>query len=104
MSIEQAYTVDFISIDEQSRRIVLTVSDHLDWERDPDSHLMLLQSKLNSYLRFVESGEIEKKFPEIKDRQISIRVVGRFPMSEEAASFFRKMEAAIKKIGLVLEF
>ena len=60
MSIEQTNTVDFVSIDEISGDALLTISDHLAWDENEGAHLELLQNKLNAYLRFIESGELER--------------------------------------------
>jgi hypothetical protein len=56
MTVEQHDVVDFISVN-AGGDVVLTVSDHLSWDR-VNEHLFCLQEKLNCYLRFVESGEI----------------------------------------------
>jgi len=104
MSIEQADAVDFVSIDDASGRVLLTISDHLDWDRDEGAHLLLLQGKINSYLRFIESGEINRRFPQAKGRRVTINVVGRFPLSEQASVFFERAQAAIQTAGFSLEF
>ncbi len=65
MSIEQTDLVDIISIDRMTGEVILTISDHLDWS-DCGAHLLLLQSKLNRYLAFVESGEILQSYPKAK--------------------------------------
>jgi hypothetical protein len=104
MSIEQADTVDFVSIDDASGRVLLTISDHLDWDQDEGAHLLLLQEKINSYLRFIESGEINNKFPQARGRKVTINLVGQFPLSNQASAFFRRAQAAIQNAGFSLEF
>jgi hypothetical protein len=71
MSIEQTNTVDFVTLDETSGETLLTISDHLAWDENEGAHLELLQSKLNAYLRFIESGELIHKFfsPRGKERR-----------------------------------
>ncbi|WP_092175509.1 DUF6572 domain-containing protein [Bosea sp. OK403] len=104
MSIEQTDKVDFVNLDRATRRVVLTISDHLDWSHDEGSHLLLLQEKLNSYLSFIESGEIVKKFPDAQGLPIAISIVGRFSMSEQAKLFFAKARESIESAGFFLEF
>jgi hypothetical protein len=48
MSIEQADTIDFVNIEKASGDVLLTISDHLDWDETERQHLILLQGKLNS--------------------------------------------------------
>jgi hypothetical protein len=59
VSVEQTDIIDIISTDRATGHVVLTISDHLDWS-DSTAHQMLLQTKLNRYLAFVESDEIWK--------------------------------------------
>ena len=57
MTVEQTKILDIISIDPKANEVVMTISDYLDWE-DKRAHLLLLQEKINSYLAFIENGEI----------------------------------------------
>ena len=51
-----ASIVDLATIDSTSGDLWLTISDHLSWEVNEGSHLVLLQNKLNAYLRFIETA------------------------------------------------
>src|SRR6266540_2021756 len=62
MSISETDKIDVIGIDSASGDVILTVSDHLDWE-DVGTHLLQLQEKLNTYLAFIESGEMLESYP-----------------------------------------
>jgi hypothetical protein len=106
MSIEQTDTVDFVSVDSVSDNLLLTISDHLAWDEGEGEgeHLLLLQKKLNAYLRFIESGAISKKFPEAKGRNVVINLVGQFPLSEKASFFLSKATSAIQASGVNLKF
>jgi hypothetical protein len=57
MSVEQKDVIDAIGVNKESGEVVLTISDHLDWE-DTSAHLLVLQDKINTYIAFIESGEI----------------------------------------------
>jgi len=104
MSIDQTDAIDFATIDKASGDLWLTISDHLSWEENEGNHLILLQSKLNAYLRFIESGEVFKKVPDAKGRGIVINLVGKFPLSQKADLFFGKARAAVEGAGFRLEF
>lgn len=77
MSAEQTDVIDIISTERLTGDVVLTVSDHLNWS-DIAAHQLLLQSTLNRDLAFVESSEILKHHPNVKDRRIISRVVFKF--------------------------
>jgi len=61
VSVEQPDVVDIISTDTRTGDVVLTVSDHLDWSDSP-LHQMILQTELNRYLAFVESGDLLQRY------------------------------------------
>jgi len=104
MSIEQAETIDFATFDKTSGDLWLTISDHLPWSEEEGAHLVLLQNKLNAYLRFIESGEILRKFPDAKGRLVVINWVGKFPLSRQAEVFLSKAKGAIEGAGIRLQF
>ena len=104
MSVDQTDTIDFATIDKASGDLWLTISDHLPWDENEGNHLVLLQNKLNAYLRFIESGEVLKKVPAAEGRGIVINLVGKFPLSQKADSFFGKARAAIEGAGFRLQF
>jgi hypothetical protein len=101
MSIEQTDVIDIVSTDRMTGCVVLTISDHLDWS-DSTAHQVLLQSKLNHYLAFVESGEILQSYPDAKNSPIAIKVVFRFPPDEAGRAFLLKVRPIIESAGFNL--
>jgi hypothetical protein len=104
MTIEQTDTIDFVTIKQDSGDVWLSISDHLPWDIGEGDHLLLLQGKLNAYLRFIESGELVSKIPQAKERSVIIDLVGKFPLNKGAARFFEMSKSAIKKAGIRLQF
>ena len=104
MSVDQTNTIDFATMDNASGDLWLTISDHLPWDENEGNHLVLLQNKLNAYLRFIESGEVLKKVPAAEGRSIVINLVGKFPLSQKADSFFEKARATVEGAGFRLQF
>ena len=102
MSVEQVDKIDFIGIDKVTGQATLTISDHLDWT-DIRGHLRKLQEKLNTYLRFCESGELYQTYPEAKGRRIVFALVAKHAPNSEGRSFLAKARAALEKAGFVLE-
>ena len=105
MTIDQTAIIDLATIDHASGDLWLSISDHLPWGgADEGPHLLLLQEKLNAYLRFIESGEVLETIPEASDRDVVINLVGKFPLSPEADAFFQIARAAIEEAGFRLQF
>ena len=104
MTIEQPSVVDFVHVTKTSGVIRLTIVDHLPWDQDEGEHLLLLQTKLNNYLEYIEGGQIRKNVPDAKDRNVVINVIGDYPLSEQASVFLEKAGRAIEDLGFRLVF
>ena len=104
MSIEQTNVVDFVGIEYATGRATLTISDHLDWNENEGEHLLMLQEKLNAYLSFIESGEMEERVPVTRGRPVAIQIYAKYPLSPEATKFFGLAKDTIEKAGFALEF
>ena len=102
VSIQDESVVDIISIREPDSTVVLTISDHLDWS-DTVQHQTLLQTKLNRYLAFVESGELLEHYPAAKGLAVRIAVVFKFKPDKEALEFLRKAKKVIESAGFSIE-
>ena len=101
MSIENAAVIDAIGVERQSGKVVLTISDHLDWGNERE-HLLALQEKINTYLRFIESGEIDETYPDARGRSRVIDVVAQHQPTDGADQFFSKAVAVLREAGVEL--
>lgn len=101
MSIEKTEVIDFIGIDKEQGEVLLTISDHLEWD---DNHLFILQEKLNSYISFVESGELFEVYPDSKNRNISIVIMCKYSPSPAGINFIEKARLILEKINVRLIF
>ena len=104
MSIDQTDKIDLVNIEHQTGDVLLVISDHLDWNQDEGEHLLMLQAKLNTYLAFVEGGQMYRQIPETMGRRVVINLVGKFPLSEEATKFFGLASQEIHQAGFFLHF
>jgi hypothetical protein len=102
MSIDNPDVVDFISIEAATGKVVLTIADHLSWGEKSDEHLKLLKEKLNTYLEFIKSGELLEAYPKAKNREVLISVVGKFPLNEEAAEFYKNAASITDRMAVAL--
>lgn len=101
MSVENTSVVDAIGVECASDKVILTISDHLDWS-DERNHLLALQEKINTYLRFIESGEIDETYPGALGRARVIDIVTEHPPSDGAQEFLRKAAAVLRDAGVEL--
>src|SRR5687768_1008837 len=96
MSVEQVSVVDIIGTSESTDAVYLTISDHLEWN---DEHLLILQEKLNTYLAFVESGEIYTSFPDARGKKLVFEIVLKYRPNATALSFLHKAAAVVEEAG-----
>lgn len=82
----------------------LVISDHPPWD-EGDDHLRILQEKINTYIAFVESGQVFRiGDPNItRDSVMRIEVVMRHAPTVEAQAFFARGATFLAGIGLELE-
>ena len=101
MSIEQTDRVDAIGVEDSSGKVILSIADHLDW-RDEHAHLLVLQDKLNTYVRFVESGELVSAYPNAAGKKPVIDVVTRLEIPRVCAQFFERVRPVLEAAGIEL--
>ena len=101
MTIEQPNVVDIVARDGPEGTTRLIISDHLPWEGD---HLLTLQEKINTYLAYLESGEVYSRFPDAKGRDFTIEVVCLHRPSEMATVFFASARSIVENAGFKLLF
>jgi hypothetical protein len=99
MSVEQADVVDAVGLEVETGKVILTISDHLDWSNEED-HELKLQDKLNTYLSFIRSGELLASYPNAKGRNPVIEVVTRVAPSSNGQEFLDRVAAVIRNAGI----
>lgn len=105
MAIDNNNIIDFIGIDDKNNEVILTISDHLDWELKMD-HLLKLQSKINAYIDFIDSDEIHKEYTDSIGRKIVIEIRGKYdlPKDNDVNEFFNKLESFLKEANIIIRF
>ena len=101
MSIDQTEVIDSIGVDDSTGRVVLTISDQLEWDKN---HLILLQEKLNTYLGFVESGELLNSYPDSKNREVLINVICKYPPDKESEKFLLQVNNIVEGAGMKFNY
>ena len=104
MTIEEVDKIDRLAFNRENGDVFLIISDHLAWDENEGEHLLALQAKLNTYLEFVESGQLYAKYPRAIGKKIIFYVVGKFPLSDEASKLYRLAGKAIQDYGYSLQF
>ncbi|HQR44974.1 MAG TPA: hypothetical protein PLB02_01990 [Thermoanaerobaculia bacterium] len=99
MAVDNPTVIDAVGTERETGIVVLTVSDHLEWDSD---HLITLQEKLNAYLHFVLEGQLLEDYPSARNRRVRIEVIHKFEPHAEALEFLSKARVAIAEHGIEL--
>jgi hypothetical protein len=106
MSVTEAGVIDMWGIpDWDKSKVELVITDHLGWAPEEEmEHLLQLQEKVNTYIAFIESGEINTAIPAAAGKVPIIQVVGKYELSEQAESFVDRVTTVLGEAGIEFEF
>ena len=103
MTIDQEGVIDIIGVNEENQCISLVISDHLKWD-EKNEKLLLLQSKINSYLSYVESGQIYEQHPNSKGLDVHIVLTCMHEPNSEGLKFFGIIAPIIEDAGFYFKW
>lgn len=107
MGILDAGVVDWLGIEKLTGAVVLTLVDDEDWV-DEQRHLALLQNKLNTYLAFIESGEVIQRVKSDLGRAIpdstpiKVNILAKYDLPVSANSSLEDARRAFVGAGFAL--
>ncbi|MFK3710108.1 MULTISPECIES: DUF6572 domain-containing protein [Leclercia] len=106
MSVEDVNKIDSIGIPNDSPNIVsLAISDHLTWDHPIEEHLYKLQQKINTYISFIESGEIYEAFPESQGTTLKIiEIYFKYALPEQTISFLEQVSDVLQSMNVELRY
>jgi hypothetical protein len=103
MSVVETDVIDAIGLEKEAQRVFLSIVDSLVWDAE-NVHLYTLQEKINTYLYFIESGELDRALPDGKGFDIAIELILKHMPSDQAISFFDKTTQILLDKGIIFVF
>ncbi len=103
MTIEQENVIDIIGVNKEEGYVSLVISDHLEWD-EKNEKLLLLQSKINSYLAYIESGQIYEQHPDSKELDVHIVLTCMHEPSSEGLKFIGLVTPVIEEAGFYFKW
>lgn len=100
MSVLEKDKVDAIGISKDSNRIILMISDHLDWDKEYE-HLILLQEKVNTYINFIESEQVKDVYPNIDISEYTIEIHFKYSITENCYKFLDVVNNQLNNLGII---
>jgi hypothetical protein len=102
MTVDNPQVVDVIATVRDTGEVLLTISDHLEWD-DP-THLIALEAKLKAYVAFIESGDIYEQYPLARGASLRIDVCCKYSPSTSGESYLTNAREIIAKAGYGLSW
>lgn len=103
MGLENVSVVDAAGTETASCCVVLSIVDSWDWS-DENAHLFALQSKLNSYFGFIESGQVHERYPASKGKPVRIDLISHYPLPPTAVDFLNIAKVAAEELAVSLHW
>lgn len=103
MSVVETDVIDAIGLEKEAQRVFLSIIDALVWDAE-NVHLYTLQEKINTYLHFIESGELDRALPDGKGFDIAIELILKHMPSDQAITFFDKTTQILLDKGIIFVF
>lgn len=103
LALENSNSIDAIGIDREKNWVTLALIDSHDWI-DEEQHLLLLQEKLNTYLSFIESGEVYSAYKEAEGRDIEISIHFKNDISQSCKFFLNSVEEIVRNAGFIFNY
>jgi len=98
MSLERTREVDVMGVDKETGYATLAIADDMDWS-DERKHLAALQDKIYAYLDFVESGEVDQKYPQGVGRNKEIRIYAKYDFPQVGLNFLKNVATVVEQAG-----
>jgi len=99
MSVEDTDCIDIMRHDSAREKIILDITDHLEWD-DENGHLLKLQDKLNAYLYFLKSGKVYEGHDELRGKKLVINVVFKNAPTPGAIRFIEIVTPIVNNSGI----
>jgi len=103
VALENTNEIDAIGIDIITGVCTLAIIDNVDWFKE-EEHLLLLQEKMNSYLRFIESGEIYSAYEPANGKQIEIKIYFAYAFPASCQEFIQDASNILSGAGFQLAY
>jgi hypothetical protein len=105
MAVDTTNVIDFVVYGQpESGPVILCLIDHLPWGDLEGAHLELLQAKLNCYVGFIESGQLVREFPQAEGREVVVKIIANYPVSQQGQNLLDWCTLTIRELGFDLIF
>ncbi len=109
MRLADPDTVDYLGVEKATGYIVLTLIDDCNWENE-HQHLKMLQTKINRYFDFIDSGEVFAEADKVLGREfdrhtpVKLSILAQFEPVGEGLQFLEHVKNAAQEAKVLFAF
>jgi len=86
MTVMETNIIDAMGLMPKTNELSLMISDHLDWELEPE-HLLFLQEKINTYIGFIQEKQYVEFYPGREFDSYVIEIFFMYEISDTCIDF-----------------
>ncbi|MCM1098106.1 MAG: branched-chain amino acid ABC transporter substrate-binding protein, partial [Ruminococcus flavefaciens] len=99
MAIDNTNVIDGMGVDKNRKALCLLLTDHFAWNGNNSlseyDHLILLQEKINAYIRYLEAKQYEEQYPKEKIVMAIIEIHFKYNITENCEKFLNTVQNQI---------
>ena len=107
MALSNLEVVDATSIDNEAKRVILTIVDDISWDTTGDEkkkHIKLVEQKINNYFKYITSGQVLDNYPESVGYGIAIVIQCKYPITVKVQDIYKKLGDTLKQRDIVFGY
>ena len=89
MSVKEENVIDGIGIDKDTNMLVFLITDPFTWVVQEYEHLKAIQTKINNYVRYIESGQYKEHYKNRDFDGFRIEMIFKYKYTENGEAFLR---------------
>ncbi len=104
MALDKTEVVDIVATKPGASNALLLLVDDWEWD-DEHGHLLALQEKLNTYIAYVEGGQLVRDYPTANGQDVAIQAKFlHLPPESVQAGFLSQAEQLLVNTGIEFEW
>lgn len=104
MSVIQENEIDGMGIDDKNNTLVFLITDHLTWIVEEYQHLKILQKKLNSYVKYIETKQYKSVYRSREFDNFRIEIVFKYKCTENCMKFLAAGRNQLKNRNIDIKY
>lgn len=96
MSVKQANVIDGMGIDKETNTLVFLITDPYAWIIQEYEHLKAIQTKINNYVRYIETKGYQEMYKSREFDGYRIEIVFKYQYTENGEAFLNAGKKQLK--------